>query len=109
MAKDLTAALAALSEQAAGSTTRADKSLPAATPVTAIPARSGSAKPGSSGGTGSIASPLTEVSYASRQKYAERAFTSTDGIIVFKIAPWKQLSFTDANLNPVATNYAEPT
>lgn len=109
MAKDLTAALAALSEQAAGSTTRADKSLPAATPVAAIPARGGSAKPGEAGGTGSIASPLTEQAYATRTFWADKTITSTDGVLVIKVKPIKQMTFKDANLATVVMNYSEPT
>lgn len=108
MAKDLTAALAALSEQAAGSNTRSDKSLPGANPVTAIPARSGSAKPGGTGGTGSIASPLTEQAYSTRAFWAEKAITSTDGLFVIKVKPIKQMSFLDASLAPVVMNFSEP-
>ena len=109
MAKDLTAALAALSEQAAGSNTRSDKSLPGANPVTAIPARSGSAKPGSTGGTGSIASPLSEQPYATRTFWSDKTITSTDGLLVLKVKPIKQMTFKDANQATVVMNYSEPT
>lgn len=45
MAKDLTAALQALTEQAAGQTSRVDRSLPAARVPSAIPARTGASGP----------------------------------------------------------------
>lgn len=45
MAKDLTAALQALTEQAAGQTSRVDRTLPTARVPPAIPARSGSSGP----------------------------------------------------------------
>lgn len=45
MAKDLTAALQALTEQAQGQTSRVNKTLPAAKDATAIPERTGSSGP----------------------------------------------------------------
>jgi len=45
MAKDLTAALQALTEQAAGQTSRSDRTLPAARVPSAIPARTGASGP----------------------------------------------------------------
>ena len=45
MSKDLTAALDALTREAAGQTSRVDKALPAAAAAQPIPARSGTGKP----------------------------------------------------------------
>jgi len=45
MAKDLTAALQALTEQASGQTSRVDRSLPAARVPSAIPPRTGASGP----------------------------------------------------------------
>lgn len=107
MAKDLTAALHALTEQARGQTSRDDVALPAGRPVSAIPSRSGTAVPG--GGTsGAIASPLTETDYADRTFWTTQNMTSTDGLFTLKIKPIKSVKFNDANLNEVVMNYQAP-
>lgn len=107
MAKDLTDAWAALSNQAVGSTTRDQKGLPEANPVSPIPARSGSSKPGS-GNTGSIASPLIEDVFSTRTYWTDQVISSTDGLFVIKIKPIKQMSFKDSKLSPVVINYSQP-
>lgn len=107
MAKDLTDAWAALSNQAAGSSTREQRGLPEATPVSGIPARSGSGRPGG-GSTGSIASPLTEETFSTRTYWADQVISSTDGLFVIKIKPVKQMKFQDAQLAPVVFNFSEP-
>lgn len=72
MAKDLTAALHALTVEAQGQTTRQDKVLPAAKEAPAIPERSGSSGPvgGASGGTGFALN-------------GEKTVSSTDGLLTF--------------------------
>lgn len=108
MAKDLTSAWAALSQDAAGSTSRKDRVLPAAQSKSAIPARTGTAQPGGSA-TGSIASPLTEANYAARTWWPDQTITSSDGIFTIKLKPIKKVSFTDANDALVELIFAEPT
>lgn len=108
MAKDLTQALHEATLNAQGQTSRQNTKLPAAKPVSAIPARNGTGRPGG-GATGSIASPLTEGLFSTRQHWPEQVISSTDGIFVIKIKPIKQMSFTDANGQPVQMLYAEPT
>lgn len=107
MAKDLTAALHDLTEQARGQTSRRDTTLPSGIPVSAIPERVGTALPGGQTG-GSIASPLTEVSYVSRTYWDDVTITSTDGIFTMVEKPIKSMSFTDPNDNSLVINYAEP-
>lgn len=108
MAKDLTAALQAMTEDAAGQTSRVDKTLPAVKTATSIPARTGSSGPKSTGG-GSIASPLTETAYASRTYHSPMTITSTDGLLTWEVDPIKQVFFTDATGNAVEIEYAAPT
>jgi hypothetical protein len=107
MAKDLTEALHELTEQARGQTSRANASLPAGKPVSAIPERSGSSVPSGGSGQG-IASPLTEVDYAVREWYTEAALTSTDGIFTIKLKPIKKITMTDALSNVVVLNFKGP-
>lgn len=107
MAKDLTAALQALTEEANGQSSRVDKALPAGKPVSAIPERSGSSAPSGGSGKG-IASPLTEVDYTGREWFAEKAITSTDGIFTLKLKPIKKLTMTDALGNVVVFNFKSP-
>jgi hypothetical protein len=110
MAKDLTQALHDLTQQAQGQTSRRDEKLPAAKPVSAIPARSGVGTPsGGGGGSGSIAGPLTETSFASRVLWAERNVPTTDGLLVFKLRPIRTVNFVDGASSPLAVNYADPT
>lgn len=109
MAKDLTDAWAALSEEAAGSTTRKDSALPAPKSKSAIPERSGSAKPASGSGSGSLAGPLTETAYSDRTRWANRTLTSTDGIFTWVYAPIKSAKFLDGNSSLLPINFAEPT
>jgi len=109
MAKDLTAALARLTEEAAGTTTLSAKVLPSAKTATEIPPRVGSAGPKYSTAGGGIASPLTETAFADRTYWADKTITSTDGLIVIVIAPIKQMKFTDANDQSVVFDYKQPT
>ena len=108
MAKDLTSALHELTEQARGQTSRIDATLPAAKPVSAIPARTGTALPGSPSSSGGIASPLTEVNYAARTYWADVTITSTDGIFTMVFSPIKSIGFADPYDNALVMNYAEP-
>jgi len=107
MAKDLTAALQALTEEARGQTSRIDRALPAVAPASAIPARSGTALPTAGAGQG-IASPLTEADYALREWHPEKNITSTDGIFTLKLKPIKKLIMTDALGGVVVFNYLSP-
>jgi hypothetical protein len=107
MAKDLTAALHALTEQAQGQTSRVDKALPEAMAASAIPARSGAAGPKSAAGSG-IASPLVETDYAERTFHPERNLRTTDGLFVLKIKPVKAVRFKDANQAPLTIEFKAP-
>lgn len=104
MAKDLTAALQALTDQAAGLTTRQDKALPAAISATAIPERTGSSGP-VAGTSGGIASPLTEKNFTKREFHAA-GWKSTDGL--FKLPAIKKVVMTDAVGAEVVFVYAAP-
>lgn len=104
MAKDLTEALQALTEQAAGQTSRVDRTLPTARVPPAIPARSGSSGP-IAAAVSSIASPLTETSFGARQFYAA-GWKSSDGL--FTLPAIKKLDMVDANGSQVVFNFAEP-
>lgn len=110
MAKDLTAALHALTEQANGKTSRQNRTLPSAKPATDIPARSGSSGliKGADTGTGSIASPLVETAYVDRTFHAETNILSTDGLIVLKVTPVKTIAFKDANDRDVTIEFKAP-
>jgi hypothetical protein len=108
MAKDLTSALQAMTEDAAGQTSRVDKSLPAVKTATSIPSRSGSAKPKTTGGAG-IASPLVETAFADRNYWPTVALTSTDGLLTWEVDPIKKVCFNDALGNVVEIDYAQPT
>lgn len=105
MAKDLTAALQALTEQAAGQTSRTDRSLPAARVPSAIPPRTGSSGP-KTGGTAGIASPLTETAFGDREFYAA-GWKSSDGL--FTLPAIKKISMMDDLGRPVVLNFTEPT
>lgn len=109
MAKDLTSAWAALSE-GVGQTSRQDNRLPDAPPLPAIPERVGTAKPkaGGSGGSGGIASPLVETSYADRLFFSERTVTTTDGLFAMRIRPINSIKFKDANDADVEIQYKAP-
>lgn len=107
MSKDLTAALRQLTggqktqalepPQSRGSARRV---------VSAAPPPGGTSK---SGGGAAIASPITEVSYASRQYYSQnKVITSPDGFAQIIIRPLRSVSFTDANNNPVEMIYQAP-
>lgn len=109
MAKDLTAALQALTEQATGQSSRQNRSLPAAKQATDIPARvgtSGLIKGAQTGG--SIASPLVEEDYADRTFHSETNIVSTDGLIVLKVKPVKTISFKDAYQHAVTLEFKAP-
>lgn len=72
MAKDLTAALHALTMDAQGQTTRRDKALPSVKESTAIPGRSGASGPVGGGGAG-----------AGFTLGGESTVASTDGLLTF--------------------------
>jgi hypothetical protein len=55
---------------------------------------------------GGIASPLNETA---RTYYAERTVTTTDGLLTVRVRPIQTMSFADANGDPVAFNFADPT
>lgn len=97
MGNDLTDALAALTGEAAGQTTRKDSRLPEPRPAAPIPGRIGSGKAPSGTQGGGIASPLVETVYADRTFHPETVITSTDGIFTLKIKPVKTINLKDAN------------
>lgn len=106
MAKDLSAALQAMTEGASGQTTRVDSSLSDSKNVSPIPARSGSGLP-HSGSAASLASPLTETKYSDRTFWSTKTLTSTDGLFTLKIKPIKVMKFKDANLSDLVINYQD--
>ncbi len=108
MAKDLTAAWAALSE-GVGASSRQDTRLPAAPTLPAIPGRSGSAGPNANKSSSGIASPLVETAYATRTWHAERTITSPDGLFALRVKYIEKINFLDANNNPVQIQYKAPT
>ena len=65
----------------------------------------GGAAPKTAGG---IASPLVELSYASRQHYADKTLTSTDGMVTLVWSPLYQINLVDANNGAVVVRLAEP-
>ncbi len=105
MAKDLTAALQALTDQAQGQATRQDKALPAVKSATAIPARTGSSGLLTSAATGGIASPLTEKDFSAREFHAG-GWLSTDGL--FKLPAIKKVVMKDAVGSEIVFVYAAP-
>lgn len=104
MAKDLTDALQSLTEKAFGQTSRVDKALPARPNPPAIPARTGTAGPVATPGSG-IASPLTETAFADREFYAG-GWKTTDGL--FTLPAIKKLKFLDANSQEVVFDFKAP-
>ena len=84
----------------------------------AILEKVGVGRPGTNtgtGGSGSIASPLTESTVVigldtvpDRTYYAERTLTSTDGLFSLKVKDIKSQKFTDANDAEVILNFADP-
>lgn len=108
MAKDLTDALAALTEQAQGITSRRDKKLPADKNPDPIPSRTGTPKANSPSSSGAIASPLTETAYVDRQFYTTMSLPTTDGILWARVRPVKMIKFEDANESIVVMNYKAP-
>lgn len=105
MAKDLTAALQAMTEQAQGQTSRQDKTLPAVKVATEIPSRTGASGPVTSAGSGSIASPLTEADFGSRE-FHSAGWKTTDGLLTLPAI--KKMVLTDANGAEVIFNFAAP-
>ena len=65
-------------------------------------------KTGISDASGSIAGPLTETAYTSRETYPVRLLTSTDGIFSIQWRPIKTIGFTDGKGKPIAMKYQEP-
>ena len=64
-------------------------------------------EPAAAGGVG-IASPLTEADYATREYWAEKTITSSDGLLSFRIKPIKKIIQTDDNYSEVVQLFAEP-
>ncbi len=59
------------------------------------------------GGVG-IASPLTEADYDTREYWAEKTITSSDGLLSFRIKPIKKIIQTDDNYSEVVQLFADP-
>lgn len=91
-----------------GVTTLRQTRLPAAKPLSPIPARSGAAaQTRKTSGTGGIASPLTETSYADREFYAAKSVTSMDGVFALSVRRLKTLKMTDANGDAVEMRFKD--
>lgn len=101
MAKDLTDALAALTERT--------NTKPAAKPVArGAASRVVSAAPppgGAGGGGGGVASPVTEASVSARE-YWPAGWQTTDGLFVFPAI--KKVVMADANSETVEFRFADP-
>jgi len=102
MSKDLTEALRALTEGGEGK----PKPEPMKTRGAASMVKSSAPLAGSVGGTGGIASPLTEESFAARE-FWDGGYTTTDGLFVLPAI--KKMVVNDANDAEVIINFAEPT
>lgn len=57
---------------------------------------------------GGIASPLVEPSYAAREFWGDRYFTTSDGFFALQLQPVKKIVMQDANGEPVVQQFAEP-
>lgn len=93
-----------------GSSTLKEKKLPAPEPVPAIPSRTGSSAPvplPGTTGSGGIASPLTESSYAERVYYAAKNVTTTDGLFTMNVRHLQQISLLDANNAAVVMKFKD--
>jgi len=64
-------------------------------------------EPAAAGGVG-IASPLTEADYDTREYWAEKTITSSDGLLSFRIKPIKKIIQADANDAEVVQLFADP-
>lgn len=102
MSKDLTDALAALSRDARKPPAEKPQPRGAARRVVSSGQPAGGAK---SGGGGGVASPLTEVSTASREYWAG-SWHTTDGLFSFPAI--KKLVMADANDETVEFRFANP-
>lgn len=102
MSKDLSDALAALTEKA--NTKPVEKPAPrgAASRVVAAAPPPGAAK---SGGGGGIASPVTEIDTSGRE-YWSAGWQTTDGLFVFPAI--KRVQMADDNGDPVEFRFANP-
>lgn len=107
MSKDLTDALASLTEHYRRGGAVAN-SLPPPLSQASIPPRTGSAGPKANSG-GGIASPLVEGEYKKREFYPERNVSTTDGIVVVKLKPVKKIFMMDAGGSEVVIEFAEAT
>ena len=107
MAKDLTAALHALTVAASGKTSRVDQTLPAARATTDIPSRTGVSSNKTASASG-IASPLVEIDYAAREFHANHTILSSDGVFAMVVKPVKKITFLDALGNTVVMEYKAP-
>lgn len=109
MAKDLTAALAALTEQASGSSSREDRSLPPAAAPTLVTQRVGRPSSKSATGGAGIAGPLIESNYPARTWWPDRTLLSTDGLFAWTYKPLKSVTMVDGKNNEFIMQFAEPT
>lgn len=78
-------------------TTLKQNKLPPAKPVPAIPERTGSSAPIPLSGSGGIASPLTEASYAERVYFPAKNLVTSDGLFTMSVQHLQQISMRDAN------------
>ena len=101
MSKDRTEALRALTDSGEGKAKPEPLKTRGAVPMV----KSSAPLAGSGAGTGGIASPLTEGSFAAREFWAG-GYTTTDGLFVLPAI--KKLVVNDANDAQVVINFAEP-
>lgn len=102
-AKDLTEALAALTEQANQAKREAMK------PRGAAPAATSAATlPGSASGAGGVSN-MTETAYADRTWHDAVILPSTDGILFARLVPVKTIKFNDASGTPYTFEFKAPT
>ncbi len=103
MSKDLTEALAALTKQAR------QRPEPRPQPRGSAPRQTAAATPGapaaSEGGSGGIASPLTEAT-ASNRVYWPAGWKTTDGLFTFPAI--RRVNMVDADGASVILDFAEP-
>lgn len=59
-------------------------------------------------GSGGIASPVTETSYAAREFYSSQYVTTSDGMFVLEIEPVKKIVMLDADGGDFVQEFAAP-
>ncbi|WP_150428880.1 hypothetical protein [Dechloromonas sp. CZR5] len=103
--KDLTEALAALTEQGVSS-----KKEPMVPRGSVTSTKSSALLPGgaATGRGGSSGADLTELSYASRTWHDAVLMPSTDGILFARLVPAKTVKFVDAGGNQVVYEFKAP-